>query len=86
VAGVPHPATGEAVKAWIVLRAGTSATAQEIMQWSRNPKEGLAGYRAPTQVEFRDTLPEALQGKVLRRVLQEEERERQQAAAPRASS
>jgi long-chain acyl-CoA synthetase len=84
VAGVPHPDTGEAVKAYIVLRPGQHATPQEIITWCRDPKEGLTGYRAPTLIEFRDQLPEALLGKVLRRVLQEEER--QKATAPKPSS
>jgi long-chain acyl-CoA synthetase len=35
----------------------------------------------PKQIEFRDSLPETLIGKVLRRVLQEEERQKQEAAA-----
>jgi long-chain acyl-CoA synthetase len=74
VVGVPDPTTGEAVKAYIVLKQGQQATVDEIVTWARDPENGLTGYRVPKQIEFRDTLPETLIGKVLRRVLQEEER------------
>lgn len=76
VAGVPDAKTGEAVKAYIVLKPGERATAEEIVAWCRDPEHGLTGYRVPKQIEFRDSLPETLIGKVLRRVLQEEERQR----------
>ncbi len=72
VIGVPDEATGEAVKAFVVLRPGETATPQEIIEWCRNPEAGLTGYRVPKQIEFRDSLPETLVGKVLRRVLREE--------------
>ena len=52
------------------------ATAEDITAWSRDPQNGLTGYRVPKQVEFRDSLPETLVGKVLRRVLLEEEKQR----------
>jgi len=78
VVGVPDDTTGEAVKAFIVLRKGETATPEEIIKWSRNE---LTGYRVPKQVEFRDSLPETLVGKVLRRVLLDEEKEKQQQAA-----
>jgi long-chain acyl-CoA synthetase len=80
VVGVPDERTGEAVKAFIVLRPGEEATAEEIVAWCRDPANGLSGYRAPKQIEFRDSLPETLIGKVLRRVLQEEERAKHAAA------
>lgn len=76
IAGIPDATTGEAVKAYIVLKEGETATAEEIIKWCRDPQEGLTGYRVPKQIEFRDSLPETLIGKVLRRVLQEEERQR----------
>jgi long-chain acyl-CoA synthetase len=74
VVGVPDPTTGEAVKAYIVLKDGQQATVDELVTWARDPENGLTGYRVPKQIEFREALPETLIGKVLRRVLQEEER------------
>jgi long-chain acyl-CoA synthetase len=73
VVGLPDPVTGERAKAYIVLQEGQTATADEIVAWSRG-EGGLTGYRVPKDIEFRDALPETLIGKVLRRVLQEEER------------
>jgi long-chain acyl-CoA synthetase len=73
VVGVPDDTTGEAVKAFAVLKVGEHATPEEITAWSRDPENGLTGYRVPKQVEFRDSLPETLVGKVLRRVLLEQE-------------
>ncbi len=75
VAGVPDQTTGEAVKAYVVLKEGETATAEEIVAFSR---ENLTGYRVPKLVEFRDGLPETLVGKVLRRKLQEEEKAKSQ--------
>jgi long-chain acyl-CoA synthetase len=49
-------------------------TANEIIAWCRDPEQGLTGYRVPREIEFRDSLPETMIGKVLRRVLQEEEK------------
>jgi long-chain acyl-CoA synthetase len=76
VIGVPDDTTGEAVKAFVVLKEGAHTTAKELISWSRDPENGLTGYRVPKQVEFRDSLPETLVGKVLRRVLLEHEKQR----------
>jgi long-chain acyl-CoA synthetase len=72
VAGVPDARKGEAVKAWIVLRDGASATAEEIRA---HCKGKLAPFKAPALVEFRKELPKSLVGKVLRRVLVAEHRQ-----------
>ncbi len=68
--GVPDPHTGEAVKAFVQLKPGVEATEEEILEFCK-PK--LAGYKRPREVEFRDSLPTSIIGKVLRRVLREEE-------------
>lgn len=81
VVGLPDERTGERVKAYIVLREGLTATGEEIVAWCRDPEQGLTGYRVPHEIEFRDELPETLIGKVLRRVLQEEERQKMAAVA-----
>jgi long-chain acyl-CoA synthetase len=66
VAGVPDARQGEAVKAWVVVRAGATLSAEDLRTWSR---ERLAPYKVPRQVEFRDVLPRSYVGKVLRRDL-----------------
>jgi long-chain acyl-CoA synthetase len=64
--GVPDPYRGEAVKACIVPRPGTSPTAEEIVAFCR---ERLAPFKVPRQVEFRASLPKSGAGKILRREL-----------------
>jgi long-chain acyl-CoA synthetase len=76
VVGIPDEKTGEAVKAFVVLKEGDDATEDEILTWARDEKHGLTGYRAPKRVEFRSDLPTTMVGKVLRRVLLEEEQAR----------
>jgi long-chain acyl-CoA synthetase len=67
VLGVPDGQTGEAVKAYVVLRAGESLTAEELHSWASDPRHGLSGYHVPKLIEFRESLPETTAGKVLRR-------------------
>jgi long-chain acyl-CoA synthetase len=76
VVGIPDAKTGEAVKAFVVLKQGQAATEQDVLSWARDEKHGLTGYRAPKSVEFREELPTTMVGKVLRRVLLEEEKQR----------
>lgn len=66
--GVPDPVVGEAVKAYIVLKPGASATEKDIIDFV---KTHVAHYKAPRSVEFRDALPKTLVGKVLKRSLRE---------------
>jgi long-chain acyl-CoA synthetase len=68
--GVPHAIKGEEVKVFVVLKAGMTATADEIVAHCRT---SLAPFKVPKEVEFRETLPKTLIGKVLRRQLAEEE-------------
>ena len=68
VAGVLDDVRGEAVKAWVVLRAGRTATDQELRTFCR---EQLAPYKVPSHIEFRTELPKTMVGKVLRRALRE---------------
>jgi long-chain acyl-CoA synthetase len=77
VVGVPDAKRGETVKAFVVLRAGETATADEMRTFC---KERLAPYKVPTLVEFVKELPKTQVGKVLRRVLAEEEARKQAAA------
>ena len=71
--GVPVEGKGERPKAYIVLKPGETATEEEIIAFC---KENMAPYKVPKFVEFRDDLPKTTVGKILRRVLLEEERER----------
>jgi long-chain acyl-CoA synthetase len=73
VVGVPDGKGGEAVKAYVQLKAGETASEQEIIEFC---KENMAGYKRPKIVEFRDELPVSNVGKVLRRVLRDEERDK----------
>jgi long-chain acyl-CoA synthetase len=82
VVGIPDDTTGEAVKAYIVLKEGQTATTEEIVAFAKDPKQGLTGYRAPKHIEFRDALPETMVGKVLRRVLVQEEKDKAVASDP----
>jgi long-chain acyl-CoA synthetase len=69
VAGVVDPSKGEAVKAWVVLRAGHTTTEHDLRAFCRDK---LAPYKVPSSIEFRKTLPKTMVGKVLRRALKEE--------------
>ena len=71
VVGKPEPMVGEIPKAFVVLKEGAKATEAEIMDFV---KERVAPYKAIREVEFRKELPVSSVGKVLRRVLQEEEK------------
>jgi long-chain acyl-CoA synthetase len=67
--GMPDERLGERVKAYVVLRAGQTATAEEIIAFCR---QRLVAYKVPAEVEFRSSLPKSMIGKVLRRQLREE--------------
>jgi long-chain acyl-CoA synthetase len=68
--GIPDPRWGEAVKVYIVLKDGQSASEQEILEYCH---ARMARYKVPKYVEFRKELPKTLIGKFLRRKLLEEE-------------
>ena len=70
VAGVPDAYRGETVKAFVVLRPGEHASAEEIIDFCRLH---LAPFKVPRKVDFRTELPKSMVGKYLRRVLVQEE-------------
>ena len=70
VAGVVDPYRGETLKAFVVLKEGEQLTEEEVIEFC---KKNLAAYKVPKLVEFRAELPKTMVGKVLRRVLKEEE-------------
>ena len=69
-AGVPDAYRGETVKAFVVLKPGVEATDKEIIEFC---KQKLAPYKVPKLVEFRKDLPKSAVGKILRKILRDEE-------------
>lgn len=66
VIGVPHESLGEEIQAVVIRVAGSTLTEDELIAWA---KEGLAAYKYPRIVKFRDTLPMTATGKILKREL-----------------
>lgn len=77
--GVPDEYRGESVKAFVVKAQGSDATEEEMLSFC---KERLAPYKAPKALEFRDELPKSTVGKLLRRVLADEEKEKASSGSP----
>jgi len=69
VAGIPDAYRGETVKAWVVCKPGQLLSESELQTWCR---ERLAPFKVPTRIEFRTELPKSSVGKVLKRVLVED--------------
>ncbi|WP_042223289.1 long-chain-fatty-acid--CoA ligase [Oceanobacillus manasiensis] len=73
VAGVPDAYRGETVKAYIVLKEGATLNEEELNHFCR---KHLAAYKVPKVYEFREELPKTAVGKILRRSLVDEEKEK----------
>jgi long-chain acyl-CoA synthetase len=71
--GVPDEYSGETVKVFAVRKAGSAVTEEDLVSYC---KENLAPYKVPKILEFRDELPKSAVGKILKRVLAAEEREK----------
>ncbi|HMK65215.1 MAG TPA: long-chain fatty acid--CoA ligase [Thermodesulfobacteriota bacterium] len=71
--GISDAYRGETIKACVVLKTGESATEEEIITFC---KEKLAAYKVPKVVEFRQDLPKSAVGKVLRKILRQEEEDK----------
>jgi long-chain acyl-CoA synthetase len=67
--GIPHPKSNEVVKVFVVKK-DKSLKEKELLEHCR---ENLTGYKVPKEVEWRDELPKSNVGKILRRVLKDEE-------------
>jgi long-chain acyl-CoA synthetase len=66
VVGVPNPAHGEEIKAYVIRAEGASLTADDLIDWAR---EQMAAYKHPRLVQFVDSLPMTSTGKILKREL-----------------
>ena len=71
VIGVDDQEAGELPKAFVVLKPGEEATAEQIMDFVA---EQVTSYKKIRMVEFRDEIPKSASGKILRRFLRDEER------------
>lgn len=76
VAGIPDPYRGETVKAWVVVKQGETLSEEDVKEWCRDK---LAKFKIPTHVEFRSELPKTTVGKILRRELVREHKEKAEA-------
>jgi long-chain acyl-CoA synthetase len=69
VIGIPDSYRGEAVKACVVLKSGATVTMPELIA---HCESGLAEFKVPRVIQIRDSLPKTAVGKILHRVLREE--------------
>jgi acyl-CoA synthetase (AMP-forming)/AMP-acid ligase II len=70
VVGVPDAQRGQEVKAIVVPRVGSTVTPSDVVSWAR---QGLAAFKIPRYVEFRDALPHTASGKIAKAVLARED-------------
>ena len=73
VIGIPDAYRGEAPKAFIKLKSGMTATTEEILKYLE-PK--ISKIEMPAAIEFRDTLPKTMIGKLSKKELAAEEAKR----------
>lgn len=71
--GVPHPKRGEAIKVFVVLKEGQTATTEELLRYC---EDKLAKYKWPTEIAFRKELPKTNVGKVLKKDLRAMEQQK----------
>ncbi|MEN3161594.1 long-chain fatty acid--CoA ligase [Tistrella mobilis] len=76
VIGIPDEYRGQTVKAFVKLKAGAHLTAAELTAFL---KERLSPIEMPKQIEFRDALPKTLIGKLSKKELVQEEKEKYEA-------
>ncbi|MBA3243151.1 MAG: AMP-binding protein, partial [Acidobacteria bacterium] len=75
VVGVPDSYRGEAVKACVVLKSTATATSEELKV---HCEAGLAEFKVPREIEIRENLPKTAVGKILHRVLREEDQSKRE--------
>ncbi|MFN8633839.1 MAG: AMP-binding protein [Chloroflexota bacterium] len=69
VIGIPDPIRDEAIKAFVILREGASASPEELVGWCA---ERLARFRVPERIEFRTEFPRTSVGKIQKHLLRAE--------------
>ncbi|MDD4894557.1 MAG: long-chain fatty acid--CoA ligase [Candidatus Omnitrophica bacterium] len=74
VIGIPDVHKGEVPIGFVVLKDGENATTHEILQYL---KERIAAYKIPKYIELREFLPKNTTGKILKRVLQDEKKNKE---------
>ncbi len=85
VVGRPDPVAGEIVRAVIVLRPGSVADEALEKELLAHARRRLGSVIAPKEIVFRETLPRTTSGKIMRRVLRDEERSEAGRAEPAAA-
>jgi long-chain acyl-CoA synthetase len=70
IVGLPHPEFGEIIKAHVVLKPGQELSAEDLTKWCQ---ENMSHYKVPRVIAFKEELPKTMVGKVLRRMLKEED-------------
>lgn len=70
VIGVPHDEYGEEIKAFVVPKEGRHIDPQQLIEWTR---ERIAAYKYPRVVEIVDSLPMSATGKILKKILRQQE-------------
>ena len=74
VVGVPDDKVGERIKAFIVPQKGKEGvSADDLIKWC---SERLSSYEVPSDIEFTNDLPKSAVGKILRRKLRDQERQK----------
>ncbi|WP_419888650.1 long-chain-fatty-acid--CoA ligase [Neobacillus niacini] len=73
VVGIPDSYRGETVKAFVKLKIGATITPEQLIDYSR---KFLAAYKVPKEIEVLSELPKSSVGKLLRRMLRQEENEK----------
>ena len=77
VIGVKDPLKMQRVKAFVVLKENCPADEDMLQSIMKHCKEHIAKYALPSEIEFRDSLPTTLVGKVAYTVLEKEEAEKE---------
>ncbi|MBE0605258.1 MAG: hypothetical protein IH610_03110, partial [Deltaproteobacteria bacterium] len=78
VVGVPDPIMGQKTKAFVQLKPGIAASEELKKELVEHCKGKIAVYKLPRDIDFIDALPRTAVGKLLRRILRQQELEKPQ--------